>query len=178
MNRDGDVWGSRPSAPAFLRLCSCSGETMRGMGNRPGMIVTARRLSLSRSSALALAVGMATVITGCTSPGPGGRLTSSKEYFAESEYGVKASPRVVSNLRSRMPRGGGRDVVGKPYKVKGKWYRPRVDPDYQAVGAASWYGDAFHGRLTANGEVYDMHRLTAAHPTMPLPSYARVTNLK
>lgn len=142
------------------------------------MIVTARRLSLSRSSALALAVGMATVITGCTSPGPGGRLTSSKEYFAESEYGVKASPRVVSNLRSRMPRGGGRDVVGKPYKVKGKWYRPRVDPDYQAVGAASWYGDAFHGRLTANGEVYDMHRLTAAHPTMPLPSYARVTNLK
>src|SRR5690606_24366816 len=49
---------------------------------------------------------------------------------------------------------------------------------YSAEGAASWYGDAFHGRLTANGEVYDMTHLTAAHPTLPLPSYARVTNLK
>ncbi len=46
------------------------------------------------------------------------------------------------------------------------------------MGAASWYGDAFHGRLTANGEIYDMTHLTAAHPTMPLPSYARVTNMK
>jgi rare lipoprotein A len=50
--------------------------------------------------------------------------------------------------------------------------------NYAKVGAASWYGDAFHGRLTANGEVYDMTHLTAAHPTMPLPSYARVTNTK
>ncbi|MGE3308003.1 MAG: septal ring lytic transglycosylase RlpA family protein, partial [Rhizobiaceae bacterium] len=49
---------------------------------------------------------------------------------------------------------------------------------YRKVGAASWYGDAFHGRLTANGEIYDMTHLTAAHPTMPLPSYARVTNMK
>ena len=49
---------------------------------------------------------------------------------------------------------------------------------YKKVGRASWYGAAFNGRLTANGEVYDMHNLTAAHPTMPLPSYARVTNLE
>jgi rare lipoprotein A len=101
--------------------------------------------------------------------------SSTKEYFAESEYGVKASPR-VSELRSNLPRGGGRDQVGKPYKIKGKWYYPQEDPDYHKTGAASWYGDAFHGRLTANGEIYDMTHLTAAHPTMPLPSYARVTN--
>lgn len=90
---------------------------------------------------------------------------------------MKASPR-VSSLRTRLPRGGGRDQVGKPYKVAGKWYYPKEDRQYRKVGGASWYGDAFHGRLTANGEVYDMTHLTAAHPTMPLPSYARVTNLK
>src|SRR6187549_1015046 len=103
------------------------------------------------------------------------RKTRSKEYFSESQYGVKASPR-VSNLRTRLPRGGGRDQLGRPYKVAGKWYYPKEDRNYRKVGAASWYGDAFHGRLTANGEVYDMTHLTAAHPTMPLPSYARVTN--
>lgn len=95
----------------------------------------------------------------------------SKEYFAETEYGVKASPRV-----QYMRRGGGRDQLGKPYQVRGKWYYPKEDKRYAKVGLASWYGDAFHGRLTANGEVYDMTHLTAAHPTMPLPSYARVTN--
>lgn len=99
-----------------------------------------------------------------------------KEYFPESLYGVKASPVVVADKSARVPRGGGRDQLGKPYKVRGKWYKPKEDPDYVKVGAASWYGDAFHGRLTANGEVYDMTHLTAAHPTMPLPSYARVTN--
>jgi rare lipoprotein A len=101
----------------------------------------------------------------------------SKEYFAESEYGVKASPR-VSYKKSNLPRGGGRDQVGRPYKVRGKMYYPKEDKNYRKLGRASWYGDAFHGRLTANGEIYDMTHLTAAHPTMPLPSYARVTNTK
>ncbi|WP_413154652.1 septal ring lytic transglycosylase RlpA family protein [Bartonella sp. cb54] len=72
----------------------------------------------------------------------------------------------------------GRAVVGKPYKIKGKWYYPQDDPTYKRIGQASWYGSDFHGRLTANGEIYDMNLLTAAHPTMPLPSYARVTNLE
>ena len=77
-----------------------------------------------------------------------------------------------------MPKGGGRYMVGKPYKVAGKWYRPKDDPNYTSVGLASWYGPTFHGRKTANGEVFDRNALTAAHTTMPLPSYARVTNLK
>ena len=68
-------------------------------------------------------------------------------------------------------------MVGAPYRVAGKTYIPRDNPDYTARGLASWYGEAFHGRLTANGEIYDVEGLTAAHPTMPLPSYARVTNL-
>ncbi|MCV0396995.1 MAG: septal ring lytic transglycosylase RlpA family protein [Rhizobiaceae bacterium] len=132
----------------------------------------------TRTPVLVVSAVSAGLLAACTSsPQTGSTVikTSGKEYFAESEYGVKASPRVTSK-RSGLQRGGGRDQIGKPYKVKGKWYRPKEDPDYSKVGAASWYGDAFHGRLTANGEIYDMTHLTAAHPTMPLPSYARVTN--
>ncbi|UJW73744.1 septal ring lytic transglycosylase RlpA family protein [Rhizobium sp. SL42] len=99
----------------------------------------------------------------------------SKEYFAESEYGVKASPRIVAS--GPVPKGGGRAMVGKPYTVKGKVYVPKDNPGYDKTGIASWYGSAFHGRQTANGELYDQHYLSAAHPTLPLPSYARVTNL-
>jgi rare lipoprotein A len=76
-----------------------------------------------------------------------------------------------------VPRGGGQYLVGHPYSVAGHRYYPAENPSYSAVGLASWYGAAFHGRRTANGEVYDMASLSAAHPTMPLPSYARVTNL-
>ena len=102
--------------------------------------------------------------------------TRSKEYFPESVYGVKASPRVANG--KNMPKGGGRYQVGKAYQVKGKWYQPKEDFGYNKTGMSSWYGSAFHGRLTANGEVYDKYHLSAAHPTFPLPSYARVTNLE
>ena len=67
--------------------------------------------------------------------------------------------------------------VGRPYQVAGRWYYPEFDPDYDKVGIASWYGVPFHGRATANGEVFDRDGLTAAHPTLPLPSIVRVTNL-
>ncbi|WP_083639432.1 septal ring lytic transglycosylase RlpA family protein [Xaviernesmea oryzae] len=100
----------------------------------------------------------------------------SKEYFPESVYGVKASPRVATG--KNVPKGGGRYQVGDAYQVKGKWYQPKEEPGYDKVGMTSWYGSAFHGRLTANGEVYDTYHLSAAHPTFPLPSYARVTNLE
>lgn len=95
--------------------------------------------------------------------------------FSSQDYGVKSSPR-ITELKD-VPKGGGRYQVGKPYTVRGKVYKPVEDPDYAATGEASWYGPNFHGRLTANGEVYNQYGLSAAHPTMPLPSYARVTNL-
>jgi len=76
-----------------------------------------------------------------------------------------------------VPKGGGTYRVGKPYVVSGRTYVPEENPHYRAEGLASWYGEDFHGRLTANGEVFDMGSVTAAHPTMPIPSYARVTNL-
>ncbi|WP_394801910.1 septal ring lytic transglycosylase RlpA family protein [Rhizobium halophilum] len=112
----------------------------------------------------------------CATTEPPKKKARSKEYFSEKEYGVKASPRVVAEGRP-VPKGGGRFVIGKPYEVKGKTYVPKEDPSYNKSGLASWYGSAFHGRLTANGEVYDKNHLSAAHPTFPLPSYARVTNL-
>jgi rare lipoprotein A len=76
-----------------------------------------------------------------------------------------------------VPKGGGTYRVGKPYTVGGRVYVPEEDVNYREEGLASWYGDDFHGRLTANGEVFDMGALTAAHPTLPMPCYARVTNL-
>lgn len=96
--------------------------------------------------------------------------------FPSSKYGP-ASERVVGENED-APKGGGRQLVGKTYSVAGKRYTPFEKPvGYSSVGMASWYGVAFHGRKTANGEVYDRNSISAAHPTMPLPAYARVTNL-
>ncbi|MCA8888224.1 MAG: septal ring lytic transglycosylase RlpA family protein [Parvularculaceae bacterium] len=68
--------------------------------------------------------------------------------------------------------------VGQPYKIGGRWYVPKVDKAYDEKGVASWYGDAFHGKLTANGEIFDKNRLSAAHKTLPLPTYVEVENLE
>jgi rare lipoprotein A len=143
------------------------------------MLITTRSRLRSASAVAVLAFSTA-FLAACASPQPKAmvnRKQRSNEYFSESEYGVKASPR-ITNLASNLKRGGGRDQLGKPYKVRGRMYYPKEDKNYKKVGSASWYGDAFHGRLTANGEIYDMTHLTAAHPTMPLPSYARVTNIE
>jgi peptidoglycan lytic transglycosylase len=94
----------------------------------------------------------------------------------DSRYGVSPSPRVVAD-GDAVPKGGGTYHVGAPYTVAGRTYVPEENPNYQATGLASWYGDDFHGRLTANREVFDLNGITAAHPTLPLPSYVRVTNL-
>lgn len=76
------------------------------------------------------------------------------------------------------PKGGGHFKVGDPYEIDGQRFVPAEDPDYERRGIASWYGALFHGRHTANGEIFDMERLSAAHPTLPLPVYAQVVNLE
>ena len=86
------------------------------------------------------------------------------------------SPRVVP-FGQPVPKGGGRYKLGRPYMVAGRQYVPRHEPGYDQTGIASWYGRDFHGRLTANGEVFDMDGMSAAHPTLPLPSMVRVTNI-
>ena len=94
-----------------------------------------------------------------------------------SRNGERLGERVIP-LGQPVPKGGGAYVTGSAYQVDGVWYQPREDPAYDRVGRASWYGELFHGRRTANGEIYDMDRLSAASPTLPLPVYARVTNLE
>jgi rare lipoprotein A len=94
----------------------------------------------------------------------------------DPRYGVSSSARVVAPGEP-IPKGGGYNRVGAPYSIGGRTYTPEENPNYRAEGVASWYGPDFHGRQTANGEVFDMQSMSAAHPTMPLPSYARVTNL-
>jgi peptidoglycan lytic transglycosylase len=75
-------------------------------------------------------------------------------------------------------RGIGTYRVGGPYEIKGVWYYPAVDYNYDRTGVASWYGEQFEGRLTANGEIFDLNELTAAHTTLPMPSIVQVTNLQ
>jgi rare lipoprotein A len=129
-----------------------------------------------RSSVLlrvTVAIGAGLLVANCSS--------STQKYASrgggiDPKYGVAASPKVVAD-GDPVPKGGGREMVGKPYVVAGRLYTPRENPRYSATGLASWYGPSFHGRLTANGEVFDRASISAAHPTMPLPSYVRVTNL-
>ena len=112
----------------------------------------------------AMAIAACFLVSACTSPG--GKRSNRPDL----------SKKVV-NYGQKVPKGGGRYKIGKPYQIANKWYRPRENTSYDRVGMASWYGDLFHGRKTANGEVFDMDALTAAHPTLPLPTLVEVTNL-
>src|SRR5713101_2150618 len=106
----------------------------------------------------AIAAGACLVLANCASSG---KFASR----VDPKYGVSSSPRVVA-FGDPVPKGGGTYRVGKPYTVAGRVYVPEEDTEYREEGMASWYGDDFHGRLTA------------AHPTLPMPSYARVTNMR
>ena len=124
--------------------------------------------SATRAVHCAVAAALCLALANCASSGKFARV--------DPKYGVSSSPRVVA-YGDPIPKGGGTYRVGKPYMVAGRVYVPEEDANYREEGLASWYGTDFHGRLTANGEVFDMDALTAAHPTLPMPCYARVTNL-
>lgn len=98
------------------------------------------------------------VFTGGGSKGPSGRYPNDDE-LPKGSQGVERK-------------------IGKPYKIAGVWYYPKEQPGYDEVGVASWYGKDFHGKKTANGEYFNMNALTAAHKTLPLPTFVKVTNLQ
>jgi rare lipoprotein A len=123
-------------------------------------------LSFLRKAVVLTAVGLA--LASCSSFG---NKQSNRDPFAGT-----GSP--VYPGKGPVPWGGGRYHVGKPYEVAGRWFEPKEQPNYDKKGMASWYGEAFNRRKTSNGEWFDMTRLTAAHPTLPLPSYVKVTNLE
>jgi rare lipoprotein A len=142
----------------------------------PSVVFSPAPNSVVRRTIVCSAGAALAAIAGCAQPPAQQPASNSKEYFSSAIYGP-ASPRVVADGEP-VPRGGGQYLVGRPYKIAGRTYYPNEQTaGYSAVGMASWYGDAFHGRRTANGEVYDKMSLSAAHPTLPLPSYVRVTNL-
>ena len=89
---------------------------------------------------------------------------------------ASSPPSGGSGAKSASP--GPHYKIGRPYRIKGRLYHPAADEGYDAVGMASWYGAAFQGKKTANGEIFDRRRLSAAHKTLPLPSFVEVENLE
>jgi rare lipoprotein A len=100
---------------------------------------------------------------------------------AETQFVMQSAKQIMGPVESEPQPEDQTSVeykIGKPYQISGVWYYPQEDFEYDETGIASWYGAKFHGRKTANGEVYDMNTLTAAHRTLPMPSFVRVTNLE
>lgn len=89
-----------------------------------------------------------------------------------------SAARAPVEIRRLIASSSDHQKVGRPYTVSGQRYVPRRDDRYDETGIASWYGPNFHGRPTANGEVFDQNLMTAAHPTLPIPSIVEVTNLE
>lgn len=95
---------------------------------------------------------------------------------AETQF-VAQTVKQVSKDNKKPKSTFGKYKIGNPYQIKNVWYYPKVDYAYDETGIGSWYGAKFHGRKTANGEIYDMNEISAAHRTLPMPSFVRVTNL-
>ncbi|MFN3701538.1 MAG: septal ring lytic transglycosylase RlpA family protein [Alphaproteobacteria bacterium] len=100
---------------------------------------------------------------------------------AALSLGACAEVQLASHVAKKVPPASktqGTFKVGNPYQIDGRWYQPQESYTHQETGIASWYGAKFHGRRTANGEIFDKNELTAAHRTLQMPSLIRVTNLE
>lgn len=126
---------------------------------------------MRRPIAVALAVLAAALLSACGSPGRSGGYYQNDGPPRQPHGDLAALPDPVPRIEPFHP------FANRPYTALGKRYAPNVDDrPLRQRGIASWYGRQFHGNRTASGEIYDMFALSAAHPTMPLPSYARVTH--
>jgi len=96
---------------------------------------------------------------------------------AQTELAIHTAKQIRERTTETTPRVGDYKV-GSPYQINGTWYYPKEDFAYSETGVASWYGPQFHGKSTANGEIFDMNQLTAAHKTLQMPAVVRVTNLE
>lgn len=148
-----------------------------GPGFNASIDVTTLSSRRSTAARLGMVVAIGLVVSACgSSQSTKTADINTETKFSSQDYGVSASKRVTT--AKDVKKGGGTFKIGKPYKVRGKWYYPKEEQGYDKNGHASWYGPNFHGRKTANGEIFDQYHLSGAHPTFPLPSYARVTNLE
>ncbi len=124
--------------------------------------------------------GLAMLLASCSShhPSSGGLSSGSDQYMRPHKDGAPWWDVDVSKIPDAVPTPHYGPVKANPYTVMGTTYYPMNDAgNYKATGTASWYGTKFHGQATANGEAYDLYGMTAAHKTLPLPCYVRVTNL-
>lgn len=127
-----------------------------------------RKFFANRHSAKIATLGiMCACLVGCAEAELGAQL-------AKSVAGATAGERIDGHPDGR----GGYFKVGNAYKVDGDWYYPKDDTSYDSTGIGSWYGPQFHGKKTANGETFDQNSISAAHPTLPMPTIVRVTNLE
>ncbi len=143
-----DVWMANPAVTAV------AGATCTSFGRFVARAAVGAVLAIS--------------VAGC------GTAESVSSARIEAAQTTPAAPQAASTKSKKT---GGYYKLGKPYTVRGKTYYPKEDPDYSAEGVASWYGPRFHGGKTANGETFNMDSISAAHKTLPMPSYVRVTNL-
>ncbi len=98
---------------------------------------------------------------------------------AETEFVIHAAKELRNHAKDPSPQSPkGVYKVGAAYQIEGVWYYPKVEYNYDETGVASWYGKQFHGKATANGEIFDMNQISAAHRTLPLPSLVEVVNLE
>ncbi|WP_428149139.1 septal ring lytic transglycosylase RlpA family protein [Brevundimonas sp.] len=125
---------------------------------------------LRRVSRASVVVAVTALLAACASAG----ATNGPTRLAEGPRPSRSAPNAAPVVTDPAPIVSG---TMRPYQIRGVWYRPEEQPNYDVVGLASWYGDQFNGRPTATGERFDMHALTAAHKTLPLPGLVEVTNL-
>lgn len=130
--------------------------------------------------ALSFVLQACTPFSTAPSTSPSSPPPSREPDFDDIKDSGPSAPVDTSHVPDAVPRHETRTIAGNknPYTVLGKTYRLIEDESsYRERGKASWYGNKFNGRRTSNGEVYDMYGMTAAHKTLPIPSYVRVTNV-
>lgn len=143
---------------------------------RNGAVIDLRRPGAQRSQPVVFTEPAAEAEDEDEAPAGPVSLTPAPQRFAQAE------PAPVQQQPATSEQGSQpwleRERVGPPYEANGRWYVPTPEPGYQQTGTASWYGSDFQGRRTASGETFDQAALTAAHPTLPIPSLVQVTNLE
>lgn len=171
-------WADPPAAPIVYAKALNSDAASARLSNRveflpPGSVQVAPAPGLVSFGEFE---GRAPASTGAIDLRPGAVRTSfspAPAATATSRY-EPVNPLVSTPSRPAFAE----PYAGPPYQVEGKWYVPTYEPNYDEVGIASWYGPTFHGKASASGEQFDENAMTAAHPTLPIPSLARVTNLE
>lgn len=132
--------------------------------------ITVSVLKINNVKLVIVALIFSLLLTGCFSTGRYSQRNDSAPHRAPQDITTQDAVPIHENYNP---------ANNNSYAVFGKRYHPLDSgKGYEAIGEASWYGQKFHGHLTANGETYNMYQMSAAHKTLPIPSYVKVTNLK